>query len=140
VVRAPDVLDPEVDREPPEEAALAVLADRSAGEAELEPVRPRRERPLEEVADAAVVVGQGLGQPDRAVVLAYGLLVLVAIRAFNGEATWDLLGLVVLGGLVGLGYRLRQRVVSRRWTSVLGATVVIAAIAGLVIAALQLPR
>ena len=73
-------------------------------------------------------------------VLAYGLLVLVAIRAFNGEATWDLLGLVVVSGLVGLGYRLRQRVVSRRWTSVLGATVVIAAIAGLVIAALQLPR
>jgi len=73
-------------------------------------------------------------------VLAYGLLVLVAIRAFNGEATWDLLGLVVLSGFVGLGYRLRQRVVSRRWTSVFGATVVIAAIAGLVIAALQLPR
>ena len=73
-------------------------------------------------------------------VLAYGLLVLVAIRAFNGEATWDLLGLVVLGGVVGLGYRVRQRVVSRRWTSVLVGTVAIAAIVAALLAAAQLPR
>jgi hypothetical protein len=73
-------------------------------------------------------------------VLAYGLLVLVAIRAFNGEATWDLLGLVVLGGVVGLGYRVRQRVVSRRWTFVHVGTVVIAAIVAALLAAAQLPR
>jgi hypothetical protein len=73
-------------------------------------------------------------------VLAYGLLVLVAIRAFNGEATWDLLGLVVLGGVVGLGYRVRQRVVSRRWTYVLVGTVAIAAIVAALLAAAQLPR
>jgi hypothetical protein len=72
-------------------------------------------------------------------VLAYGLLVLAAWRSFNGEATWDLLGLVVVAGLVGLAYRLQKGVVSGRWAVVLGATVVIAAVAAGVIA-LQLPR
>ena len=73
-------------------------------------------------------------------VLAYGLLGLVAYRAFAlGESSWDLLGLVIVGGLVGLAYRLQKGVVSSRWALVLVATVIVAAIlaAGL---ALQLPR
>jgi hypothetical protein len=66
-------------------------------------------------------------------VLAYGLLAIAAVRGFNGEASWDLLGLVVLGGVVGLAYRLRERVVSRPWTAVLlGSIVVAAAIAAVV--------
>jgi len=68
-------------------------------------------------------------------VLAYGLLVTAAIRAFNGEATWDLLGLVVLSGVVGLGFRLRERVVSNRWAAVLIATVAIAAVVAALLAA-----
>jgi hypothetical protein len=69
-------------------------------------------------------------------VLAYGLLVLVAIRAFNGEATWDLLGLVVLGGFVGLAYRLQKRVVSTRWALVLLLTIAAAAVVAVIVAAL----
>jgi hypothetical protein len=67
-------------------------------------------------------------------VLAYGLLVIVAIRGFNGEASWDLLGLVVLGGAVGLAYRLRERVVSSAWVLVLAGSIVIAAAIAVVVA------
>jgi hypothetical protein len=57
-------------------------------------------------------------------VLAYGILVIVAIRGLDGEASWDLLGLVVLAGAVGLGYRLRKRVVSRPWLVLMIGTLV----------------
>ena len=68
------------------------------------------------------------------VVLAYGLLAIVAIRAFNGEATWDLLGLVVLAGCAGLAYRLQKRVVSRPWTLVVLGTIVAAAVTAATVA------
>ncbi len=66
-------------------------------------------------------------------VLSFGLLAIVAYRSFvDGAASWDLLGLVVLGGLVGTLYRLAQRAVSREWTIVAigtaGAALVVAAI------------
>jgi hypothetical protein len=60
-------------------------------------------------------------------VVSYGLLVSVAYRSFvAGDAAWDLIGLVVLGGIVGLGYRIREGAVSGRWTLVLLATIAIA--------------
>jgi hypothetical protein len=60
-------------------------------------------------------------------VLSYGLLLSVAYRSFvNGDAAWDLIGLVVLGGVVGLASRFRQGVASRRWTLMLAATIAIA--------------
>ena len=60
-------------------------------------------------------------------VVSYGLLVSVAYRSFvNGDANWDLIGLVVLGGIVGVASRVRQGAVSRRWTLMLVATVAIA--------------
>jgi hypothetical protein len=72
-------------------------------------------------------------------VLAYGILVIVAIRGFNGEASWDLLGLVVLAGAVGLGYRLRDRVVSRPWLVLMIGTLVGAGLLAALIAA-GMPR
>jgi hypothetical protein len=72
-------------------------------------------------------------------VLAYGILVIVAIRGFNGEASWDLLGLVVLAGAVGLGYRLRERVVSRPWLVLMVGTLVGAGLLAAFIAA-GMPR
>ena len=61
-------------------------------------------------------------------VLSFGLpLALVAYRSFvRGEAPWDLLGLVVLGGLVGTAYRIQKRAVSRQWGLLLVLTVAIA--------------
>ncbi|MHB8893288.1 MAG: hypothetical protein ACYC65_14740 [Candidatus Limnocylindrales bacterium] len=71
-----------------------------------------------------------------AAVLSYGLLVLVVYRSLRGEAAWDLLGLTVLGGVVGTAYRVRGRVVSRRWALGLGLLGVVSAVvaAGLVLA------
>lgn len=51
--------DPDVQGDASEERLLA------AGGVELEAVITRGQRPLEEVADPAVGVGQGLGHPDR---------------------------------------------------------------------------
>jgi len=72
-------------------------------------------------------------------VLAYGILVIVALRGLNGEASWDLLGLVVIAGAVGLGYRLRNRVVTRPWLAVVAGSIVTAGVLALIIAS-QLPR
>jgi hypothetical protein len=57
-------------------------------------------------------------------VVSFGLLVIVAYRSFvNGEAAWDLIGLVILGGIVGLGYRAaRQGLGSGRWRVMLVVT------------------
>ena len=44
----------------------------------------------------------------------YGLLVLALARAIlRDEAAWDLLGLVMLGGVVNLGYTAWKKAVSR---------------------------
>jgi hypothetical protein len=60
-------------------------------------------------------------------VLSFGLLAIVAYRSFaHGEAPWDLLGLVVLGGLVGSAYRIRRRAISGRWALLLGVTAAVA--------------
>jgi hypothetical protein len=59
--------------------------------------------------------------------LSFGLLAIVAYRSFvDREASWDLLGLVLLGGLVGTLYRVWQRAVSRRWAVVVAGTVAVA--------------
>jgi hypothetical protein len=66
-------------------------------------------------------------------VLSFGLLALVAYRSFvNGEASWDLVGLVVLGGFVGTAYRMLHKAVSRRWVIVFVGTAAV----GLVVAAI----
>ena len=60
-------------------------------------------------------------------VLTFGLLIVVAYRGFaNDESAWDLLALVILSGLVGVVYRARERVVSRRWMAALAVTGLIA--------------
>jgi len=66
---------------------------------------------------------------DRLAYLAvsYGLLLIVIYRSFvRGDSAWDLLALVVIGGIVGVGYRVRHGVVSGRWSLMLLATVAIA--------------
>jgi hypothetical protein len=69
-------------------------------------------------------------------VVSYGALLLAAYRSFVlHESAWDLLGLVVVGGAAGLLFRLRSGVVTRPWTWVLVATVVLAAVAAALIAA-----
>ena len=61
--------------------------------------------------------------------LSFGLLVLILIRAVRGESAWDLLALLVLGGLVSLAYRIRHRAVDRRSRVLLLVAAVMAAAA-----------
>ena len=68
-------------------------------------------------------------------VLSFGLLVIVAYRSFvDGAASWDLIGLVILGGLVGTLYRLARRAVSREWTIVAVGTAAVALVVAAIIA------
>jgi hypothetical protein len=65
------------------------------------------------------------------VVLSFGLLAVVAYRSFvEGVASWELLGLVLLGGAVSTGYRLWQGVLTRQAVLVLGLTALIALVVG----------
>ena len=63
------------------------------------------------------------------VVVSFGLLVLAFIRSLRGEPAWDLLALLVLGGLVSLAYRIRHRAVDRRSGVLLLVAAVVAAVA-----------
>lgn len=65
------------------------------------------------------------------VVLSLGLLAVVAYRSFvEGVASWELLGLVLLGGAVSTGYRLWQGVLTRQAVLVLAFTALIALVVG----------
>jgi uncharacterized membrane protein HdeD (DUF308 family) len=73
-------------------------------------------------------------------VLSFGILAIVAWRAFaDKEASWDLLGLLVLSGLVGTGYRFGKRATSVRLVSVMALAAGIAAVVAIVLA-VTLPR
>jgi hypothetical protein len=68
-------------------------------------------------------------------VVSYGLLVVVAYRSFvDGQASWELLGLVLLGGAVGTAYRLRHRALTREAMLVAAITLVVAAVVATVVA------
>jgi hypothetical protein len=67
-------------------------------------------------------------------VVSYGLLLIVAYRAFvDGQSSWELLALVVLGGAVGGGYRIAQRTATRDALVVAGITIVAAAVVALLV-------
>jgi hypothetical protein len=69
--------------------------------------------------------------------LSFGLLAAVGYRSLaHDEAAWDLLSLVVLGGLVASGYQWSHRVLTKRWVvnvlaSMLAAAVLAALLAWL---------
>ena len=67
-------------------------------------------------------------------VLAYGLLDVAAWRSFNGDPTWDLLGLIIGAGAIGFLYRMSKGVVTRPWTLVAASTIAAAAIVAAIIA------
>jgi hypothetical protein len=65
-------------------------------------VRDERESAVDLIADRLA-----------AIVLSFGILAIVAWRAFvDSESSWDLLGLLILSGLVGTGYRFGKRATS----------------------------
>ena len=69
------------------------------------------------------------------IVLSYGLLVIVAYRSLvDRQASWDLLALVVLGGIVSVGYRRSRRALSRNALLVVGLTIAVAVVVGALVA------
>lgn len=67
--------------------------------------------------------------------LSYALLLDVAYRSFTrSESPWDLLALVVLGGVVSTVYQARHQILGRRWVVVTLATVMAAAVVAAVVA------
>jgi hypothetical protein len=68
-------------------------------------------------------------------VLSYGLLLIVAYRAFvDGQPSWELLALVVAGGVVGGAYRISRRTATREALIVVGITILAAAVVALLVA------
>jgi hypothetical protein len=89
--------------------------------------RDERERGIDDAADRLAYL-----------VLSYGLLVIVAYRGLvDREATWDLLGLVVLGGIVGTIVRFSRGAGGRRWVGVWAASILIAGVLAAALAALR---
>ena len=67
-------------------------------------------------------------------VMSFGLLASVAYRGFVlQESSWDLLALVILGGVTATMYQGINKVLSRRWIVATVATVVIAGLLAVVI-------
>lgn len=59
-------------------------------------------------------------------VVSYGLLLVVAYRSLvERQASWDLLGLVVLGGIVSMGYRMTRHALSRNALLQVGITIAV---------------
>lgn len=60
-------------------------------------------------------------------VLSYGLLAAAAYRSFErAERVWDLLGLVIAGGVVNTFYLIRHRTLYRSWVVNAAAALVLA--------------
>ncbi|MEO8083945.1 MAG: hypothetical protein ABI780_08990 [Ardenticatenales bacterium] len=61
--------------------------------------------------------------------LSYGLLAAVAYRSFaRHEQPWDLMALVVAGGVVSAGYQAAHGTLNRRWAVITALTLIAAAI------------
>lgn len=61
--------------------------------------------------------------------LSYGLLAAVAYRSLvRHEQPWDLMALVVAGGVVSAGYQAANRTLNRRWAMITALTLIAAAV------------
>lgn len=61
--------------------------------------------------------------------LSFGLLAVVIYRSFvRHEQSWDLLALLISGGLIATSYQAFQRVLSRRWAVFASLSAIIALI------------
>ncbi len=87
-------------------------------------VRDEREAAVEQGGDRLAYI-----------VMSYGLLLIVAYRSFvDQQASWDLLALVVAGGIVSMGYRVWRRGLSRDALLLVGLTIAVAVVVGALVA------
>jgi len=88
--------------------------------------------------DERTTVVENAGYRWSYLVLSFGLLAIVAIRSLSRhEAAWDLLALVVLGGVVNAGYQALHRVLYRRWAVLTALTMIAAALVAALTVALR---
>jgi hypothetical protein len=67
-------------------------------------------------------------------VITYGLLLIIAFRAFiYKESNWDLMALVILSGLITTAYQGLHKILSRRWIYLFSVTLLIAAVIAVVV-------
>ena len=61
--------------------------------------------------------------------LSFGLLALVAYRSFmHHESPWDLMTLVVLGGLLSAAYQWFHKILTAQWAATCLATIILAGV------------
>jgi uncharacterized membrane protein HdeD (DUF308 family) len=73
-------------------------------------------------------------------VVSYGLLAIVAYRGLvERTASWDLLAVVILGGLVGMAYRMMRGAASGRWITAVSLTVAFAALVAVALVVVSRP-
>jgi hypothetical protein len=71
-------------------------------------------------------------------VLSFGLLAIVAFRGLTRrQASWELLALVVLGGVVNAAYQGLHRVLNKRWALLAAVTLITAALVAVILVRLR---
>lgn len=82
--------------------------------------------------DERTVVVENASYRIAYLVMSFGLLVIVAYRSFIlQQSSWDLLALVLLGGVTVTTYQGTHKVLSGRWLLVTLATMVVAGLLAL---------
>lgn len=78
--------------------------------------------------DERTIAEENAGYRWSSLTLSYGLLAIVAFRAFiHDEQPWDLLALVVLAGGIHAAYQASRKVLVRSWLVTSALTVLVAA-------------
>lgn len=91
------------------------------------------------IRDERTVVIENASYRLAYLVMSFGLLASVAYRSFMlQQSSWDLMALVVLGGVMATLYQGAHKVLSRRWMMAIVITVMIAGLIAFVFALLQL--
>lgn len=84
--------------------------------------------------DERTVVVENASYRAAYLLLSYGLLGITAYRGFvREESAWDLLVLVILGGIVAAAYQGRERILSRRWSLTSVAAMIVALVLALLL-------
>lgn len=88
--------------------------------------------------DERTVVVEKASNSAAYIFVSFALLLDVAYRAFTkGEAAFDLLAIVILGGLVSTVYQARHKVLGRGWVKTVVLAVATSALIAVMIAALR---
>ncbi len=77
--------------------------------------------------DERTIAVENAGYRIAYLLLSFGVLGIVALRSWGrDEQSWDLLGLVLAGGIVNSLFQARHRVLGKRWVVVAALTLIVA--------------